>query len=88
MEVRLGEVDPLVVRQDSSLENIRHNGVSLDFACLETNQAVIDEDEFPWPYFGGDRRIVHAGLFGVSIHHSGCKTEDASGRDLTWSLTE
>src|SRR5450830_980093 len=88
MEVRLGEVDSLVVRQDSSLENICHNGVTLDLACLETNQAVIDEDEFPWPYFGGDRRIVHAGLFGVSIHHSGRKTKDASGRDLAWSLTE
>src|SRR5450756_519754 len=88
MEVRLREVDPLVVRQDSSLENIRYNGFTPDFTCLETNQAVVDKDELPGPNLGGKRRAVHAGLFGVSIHHMGRKTEGASGRDLTWPLTE
>src|SRR5450756_2384158 len=52
------------------------------------NQAVIDEDELPGPNLAGDRRVVHTGLFGVSIHHMGRKTEGASGRDLAWSLTE
>src|SRR5664280_19377 len=88
MEVRLREVDPLVVRESSSFEDIRHDGITLDFACLETNQAVIDEDKLPGPDLGGDRRIVHAGLFGISIHRLGCKTKDASGHDLAWSLTE
>src|SRR5450830_619732 len=88
MEVRLREVDPLVVRQDSSLENIRYNGFTPDFTCLETNQAVVDKDKLPGPNLGGKRRAVHAGLFGVSVHHMGRKTKSVSGRDLTWSLTE
>src|SRR5450756_1536470 len=88
MEIRLGEVDPLVVGEYSSLEDVRHDGITPDFTCLETNQAVIDEDELSGPNLGGDRRVVHAGLFGVSIYHLGCKTKDTSGHDLAWSLTE
>src|SRR5450759_2170328 len=88
MEVRLGEVDPLVVGEYSSLEDVRHDGITLDLTCLETNQAIIDEDKLPRPDLGGDRRIVHARLFGVSIHHLGRQSKHATGHDLAWSLTE
>src|SRR5664280_887959 len=88
MEVRLREVDPLVVRENSSFEDIRHDSITLDLTCLETNQAVIDEDKLPGPDLCGDRRIVYARLFGVSIHHLGRQSKDASGHDLAWSLTE
>jgi hypothetical protein len=77
-----------VIRQGTSLHDLRHDGVTLDFAYLETNQAVIDEDKFPRAHLGGETRVVHSGPLGSSIHHLGGKTKDVSGRDLAWSLTK
>ena len=88
MEVRLGKVDSLVVREGSTLQDFCDDSVALDLTCLETNQSVINEDKFSGTYLGCQARIVHTGLLGVAIYHPGRQTEDISGHDLTWPLSE